>query len=617
MFIKKIKKKNGRTKKIYEYLHLVESVRTKDGPRQRLILNLGPIDIDPAQYGTLAKRIESILTGQKLLYELDNTIEKHARNAARQIFKKQAEEISLEEKTDFQNVDINSLEIQNPRSIGAEYICHSIWQELKLDNFFITHEVSINVIPLLKALVIGRLIEPASERHTQSWVENRSALYELTGNPLRSSLSSYYRGGDKIFALIDELEKYLSSREKDIFNLSEKMYFFDLTNSYFEGRAMANPKAKRGRSKEKRNDCKLITLGMIIDEMGFSKYSKIFPGNQSEPEILEGMIDELKINVPANGKKLTIVMDAGIATKKNIELLQEKGCHYIVVSRGKVNFEIDYKDMQVIKENTTKDVKIEVKRFENNGEAYILCRSNQKKNKEEGIRSRAENIFIEKLQYYKDGLAKPRRIKNYEKVIEVIGRLKEKYPKVAKLYQIDIIPEKNKSVSDKTLCAENIEWRKKEELYDKEIDSEGSYILRTDRSDLNDKEIWETYVMLTGIENSFKCMKSYLGLRPNFHQIEDRVDAHMFISVLAYHILNIIETCLQQKGDNRTWATIRDVMKTHERMTISFKSKDEQGLISKQFIRINSTLEPEQLEIYRKLNLNFVPLPKKKLQQQV
>ena len=123
--------------------------------------------------------------------------------------------------------------------------------------------------------------------------------------------------------------------------------------------------------------------------------------------------------------------------------------------------------------------------------------------------------------------------------------------------------------------------------------------------------------MLTGIEHSFKCMKSYLGLRPNFHQIEDRVDTHMFISVFAYHILNIIETRLQQKGDNRTWATIRDVMKTHERMTISFKSKDEQGLISKQFIRINSTLEPEQLEIYRKLNLNCVPLPKKKLQQQV
>lgn len=617
MFIKKIKKGNGRTKKVYEYLHLVESVRTEKGPRQRLILNLGALDIDPAQYSTLAKRIESILTGQGLLHEFDDQIEKHAQDAARQIFKKQAEEISLEENSDFQNVDINSFDIQNPGSLGPEYICHSIWQELELDNFFLTHDVSCNVIPLFKALVIGRLIEPASERHTKSWVENRSTLYELTGNPLRASLSSYYRAGDKIFALKDELEKYLSTREKDIFNLSEKMYFFDLTNTYFEGRAMANPKAKRGRSKEKRSDCKLVTLGMIIDEMGFSKYSKIFPGNQSEPATLEGMIDELENNVPLNGEKRTIVMDAGIATKKNIELLQKKGYHYIVVSRGKVNFEIDYNDMQVIKEKITKDVKIEVKRFEDNGEAYILCRSNQKKNKEEGIRSRIENIFIERLQYYKDGLAKPGRIKNYEKVIATIGRLKEKYSKIAKLYQIDIIPEKNKSMDDKTRCAENIEWKKKEELYDKEIDSEGCYILRTDRSDFNDKEIWETYVMLTRIEYAFKCMKSFLGIRPNFHQIENRVDTHMFISVFAYHILNIIETRLKQKGDNRTWATIRDVMKTHERMTISFKSKNEQGSISKQFIRLNSTLEPEQLEIYRKLNLNNIPLPRKKLFRQV
>ena len=119
--------------------------------------------------------------------------------------------------------------------------------------------------------------------------------------------------------------------------------------------------------------------------------------------------------------------------------------------------------------------------------------------------------------------------------------------------------------------------------------------------------------MLTRIEYAFKCMKSSLGLRPNFHQIEDRVDAHMFISVIAYHILNIIENRLRQKGDKRTWATIRDTMRTHERMTISFKSKNEEGSTSQQSIRINSTLEPEQLEIYRKLNLNCIPLSRKKL----
>ena len=167
------------------------------------------------------------------------------------------------------------------------------------------------------------------------------------------------------------------------------------------------------------------------------------------------------------------------------------------------------------------------------------------------------------------------------------------------------------------ICAINIKWEKKDSLYEKETEGEGSYILRTDRQDLSNKEIWETYIMLGRIEYAFKCMKSHLGLRPNFHQVEDRVDTHLFISVLAYHILNIIEYRLRYKGDHSSWATIRDRMRTHERVTISYRSKNEEGIIQQEFVRINSTLEPEQAEIYRKLGLNPDPLSRKKFLKQV
>lgn len=617
MFIKKVKKKNGRTNKIYEYLHLVESIRTENGPRQRLILNLGNIDLDESQNPLLAKRIEDILTGQGTFEKIDSKLEKQARIAANKIFKKQAKEINSDREENFQEVDVNSLEVEAPRSLGAEYICHSVWNELGMNDFFREHGVSDHVIPLLEALVVGRLVEPASERHTKTWVEERSALYELSRKPLRNSLNSYYRGCDTIYSLMDELEKHLLHKERDLFSLSETMFFFDLTNTYFEGKALSNPKAKYGRSKEKRSDCKLVTLGLVVDEMGFPKCSKMFPGNQFEGATLSDMIENLEENLcrtaddEPSGKSRTIVIDAGIATKENIASLKEKGYNYIAVNRNKPPFEKDFSDMKIVREDPDKGIKVEVKRFTRDDEAYVLCRSELKKTKESGVISRVEGLFLEKLEYYKKGLSISNRVKKYSKVIEIIGRLKEKYPKAAKLYQVEVIPENSKLPGASKINAIDITWKKKSD-YEKNREGEGNYVLRTNRIDLSDEEIWETYVMLTRIEYSFRCMKSSLGLRPVFHRIEKRVDTHLFISTVAYHILNVIEHRLRSKGDIRSWATIRDIMKTHQRITISYKAKNNDE-ISQEFLRVNSRVEPEHIEIYKNLGISDTPLPRKKL----
>ena len=179
---------------------------------------------------------------------------------------------------------------------------------------------------------------------------------------------------------------------------------------------------------------------------------------------------------------------------------------------------------------------------------------------------------------------------------------------------MEVIPEKNKAATDVNLLAEDIIWQKKKRLYEEEIEQEGSYILRSDRLDLSNADIWKTHVMLTQIESAFKSMKSFLGLRPNFHQKENRVDTHMFISVLAYHILHIIEYRLRQKGDNRSWRTICNILKTHERSTICYQTKDDAGEIHQQFVRVSSMLEPEHLEIYRKFKLSGNPLPRRRME---
>ena len=224
-----------------------------------------------------------------------------------------------------------------------------------------------------------------------------------------------------------------------------------------------------------------------------------------------------------------------------------------------------------------------------------------------------EQLFTERLEYYRVGLTVARRTKKYSKVMELVGKLKEKYPRAAKLYDVEVKPEADKPATDKSLKAVDIVWKEKEGKYDRETTQEGSYVLRTDRVDLGDEEIWGIYRMLGQIEYAFMCMKSSLGLRPNFHQKEERVDTHMFISVVAYHLLHVIESRLGAKGDRRKWATVCNVLRTHERMTIGYRVKEDDGSIEQKYVRVNSRLEPEHLEIYRMFGLSGVPLPRRRL----
>lgn len=614
MFIKRVTKTNGKTKKKYSYLYLVESVRTQNGPRQRLILNLGDLKIDSSQFTALARRIEDILTGRKSLFELDQNIERHARQAANKIFEKRARQIDAEIEEDFQLVDTKSLDVAKPRSLGAEYVCHTMWRQLGLDAVLRQCGISEHVLPLLQALVVGRVIEPGSERWTKRWVEELSALYEMSGTPLRHSLQSYYRGTDALYRCKEALERYLADRERDLFSLEENIVLYDLTNTYFEGRCAGNPKAAYGKSKEKRSDCKLATLGLVVDSEGFAKYSKIYPGNQTEADTFQQTVIELEQQLLL-GSKATIVLDAGVATKENIEWLELSEYRYVVVNRGKAPFEVSFDDMRIIKEDEKKGVKIEVKRYEQQGTLYILVKSEQKRLKEASMMGRVEQLLLDRLEYYKDGLGKKNHVKKYPKVVEMIGRLKEKYSRVAQLYEISVIPEKEGGKD--AVNAVDIRWKRKEDRYDEQIKNEGTYILRTNRCDLTDQQIWQTYIMLGRIETAFKDMKSHLGLRPNFHQKGDRVDAHMFISTLGYHLMHAIEHKLRLAGDSRSWWTIKTILRTHERVTIEYVSKDDEGSRYNNTVRVNSRLEPEHLEIYTKLGLSGKPLERRRLTYQI
>ena len=270
-----------------------------------------------------------------------------------------------------------------------------------------------------------------------------------------------------------------------------------------------------------------MTLGLVLDMQGFPKRSRIFDGNVSEPSTLETMIHGLSDgdNPQQSLLKPTIVMDAGIASEDNVQWLREHHYRYIVVSRRKkTEIPADVKMVPVKQDNKTKAVLVQAGLVYNKeaDEMELYCHSVDKEKKEESIKSQFQERFEAELVKTDKALNLKNGTKRYDKVIDRIGRLKEKFKRISHLYTITI----HKAADSEK--AKRITWVRKK---DRKVS--GVYCLRTCQKDLNEKKIWDIYTMLTDIEDAFRCMKSELGLRPNYHHIERRSDGHIFITVYS------------------------------------------------------------------------------------
>jgi len=600
MFIKTVKKRNKYSPKTFQYQYLVESVRTDKGPRQKFLLNLGKLTLPEVEWPLLAKRIEEILRGQEKLFEGNPEIERLATQYAQKLLRKyEAEYIESDEKH-YQSVDLDSLTNSKLRTIGAEYVSLSYLKKLELDKLLSECGFSDRDVEVASLLIIGRMVSPGSERHTHQWAQNISGLDELLGTDFSHlSLNTLYKANDMILENKSVIEKHLRDKERDLFALEEKIILYDLTNTFFEGQAAANPKAKFGHSKEKRSDCRLLTLGLVIDGKGFPKTSRVFAGNQSEPKTLLEMINTLREADPTQsdwpGEKPTVVIDAGLATEENLKELKPH-YHYICVSRKKL-MPPESDDFILIKDD--KKNKVEAQHITHNGEVFLYCKSHLKGKKEKAMQSRLEQLFEDNLKHIAESIHKKGCTKNYQKVCERIGRLKEKYSKIAKFYNI--------TVEEKDGLADKITWQYIKDESDQKFS--GSYYLRTDRSDLSEKEIWEIYTMLTELEDAFRALKSELDIQPLYHQKEGRSDAHIFITVVGYHILHSIRTRLKQVGLNYRWATIRKLLSTQGRVTTRLETESGKTI----YIRKCSEPEPFHKTIYDALNLDYVPCKSKRV----
>lgn len=599
-----IRKTTIQTKKgggqYYTY-RLVESRRTEKGVRQYTILNLGAdFSLSKEQWPDLSRRIKDILSGQKSLLPLSAELERMAQRYAALIIQstKQQDEID-NTSPDYREVDLNSLEAVRSRSVGAEYIALETFRLLDLDKKL--KELGFSGPQLAAAIgtIIGRACHPGSERATHGWLQNYSALGELISYDFEKiSQSRMYQIADKLFKHKTVLEKHLTEQECNIFNLKDTVTLYDLTNTYFEGRSSDNSLAAHGKSKEKRSDCPLVTLAVSLSCQGFIKHSQVFEGNVGEAGTLAKMLHGLEKDHDPNGlfrkEKPTVIMDAGIATEANVLWLKDNSYPYLVVSR-KRHREFNDEKAVVVKKDKNCTVKAQKVIDEETGEILLYCHSTQREKKEQAIKNRFAALLEEGLQKLNNGLHKKGRIKKYDKIIERIGRLKQKYPKSAAQYEI--LVEKDEKSGNATL----ITWDYQPTANTKNT-LPGVYCIRTSH-DWDEEKLWSTYTMLTEVEAVFRSLKSELGLRPIFHQQANRVSSHLFISVLAYHLVQAIRHRLKKSNINDSWEAIREQVGDHNRITVTVKCKNGDTV----HVRKSCRPEPRQQRIYDALGLPCHP----------
>lgn len=589
MYLRKTTKTHKR--KTYTNYLLVESQQTPKGPRQRIICSLGALAPAPREHWLdLAHRLEASLQGQSSFPPAEVPIETLVKKVRR------GRPTAAEESPTIA-VDPERVTMEEAREAGTVHAGHQVWQQLGLQEILQHAGLSDRACQLSEAMTLNRLIFPLSEHAMPDWMR-RTALADILGVDL-SSLhdDALYRNLDRLHPNRERIEAELTEREKTLFHLDDTLYLYDLTSTYFEGQAGSNPQAKRGYSRDKRPDCKQVLVGLVLDGDGFPKAHETFEGNRQDRTTVGEMLDQLE---KRTGRKAgsTVVVDRGMAYQEDLEQIRAHGHHYLVASRQSERnawlgeFELGDGWEEVVRTPSPRNPdqeksQVRIKRCQRGNEVYILCLSEGREEKDRAIRETHEQRLRKDLQALKTRVEKG-QLQEEKKIHQAIGRLQERYPRVARYYRMDYEGER------KTLT-----WQEDSEKKSIAEKLDGGYVLKTDRQDLTADEIWRTYILLTRVEAAFRAMKSPLLERPIFHHLEKRTQTHIFLCVLAYHLLVAIEKRFLDRGVHTSWWTLREQLSTHQVVTVVLPTRE--GKVLK--IRKGTTPEPIHREIYTTLQI--------------
>jgi hypothetical protein len=572
MFLKTtIKQKEGRE---YNHYRLCESYRDDGYIRNRTLLSIGELEaqLNENQIRLFNRRVNELYYGETtriLSVFKDEEVELLSLHYAAELKKAEAAVKADRKAQGIEEVHMDSLSNKDVREVGAEWLCLQACNQLKIREYLAGQGWRKEDISLALTHIISRAVNPASELKTVSLIKENSSVGELTGIDIQGlTKDSLYRISHKLYREKSGLESYLSLRTNDLFDLEDKIILYDLTNTYFEGRMNGSKLARFGRSKEKRSDAKIVVLAAVVNPEGFLKETEIFEGNLADPASLKTILDKLKTKrQKQTDAKQIVVMDAGIATEENLKMLKDESFDYLCVSRKRLK---DYKiirECPVLMEDKLHRP-IEVRQIELEGESdcFYHVKSKTKGLKEHSMETRSTQAFEKGIKEIRLSLEKKGGVKKLEKVWERIGRLKQKYPSVNRLYQI-VVNDNGKGTATQIICT-----RKPIETES----SHGVYFLRTSLSSSDEKTIWHIYNTIREIEATYRCLKTDLHLRPVFHKTDDAMMAHLHLGLLAYWLVSTIRYQLKQKRFTSEWREIVRIMNTQKVVTTTIRNTDDE-----------------------------------------
>lgn len=338
MYFKFSLRKHPDTGILSGYYRLVESYRNADNRVcHRTILNIGFMeDAAPEQLNKIQKHLTEKYEQKASLFDLeeDPIVRRYVEDFWNRIVSSKKLDIKSEQQLS-RMVDMDTIQHSNAREIGAENIAFRTWEKLQLTPLLLSAGFSAEDASLAATQVVSRAVYPASELKTVRWIKENSAVCELTGYDMdKITKDKLYKSALELYKVKDSLEKHLSKRTNELFDLQDKIILYDLTNTYFEGEKPNSKLAQYGRSKEKRKDAKLVVLALVVNVEGFIKYSSILEGNIADCNTLAAMIEKLSVHTCTG--PAVVVLDAGIATEENLHLIRNKGYSYLCVSRTKL-----------------------------------------------------------------------------------------------------------------------------------------------------------------------------------------------------------------------------------------------------------------------------------------
>ncbi len=681
-------------------LQLVENIHTHKGTRQRIVVSLGTYLHIPKQHRrTVARLVKERLLGQhsfieteaSLMVYVDKVVKKiqtegkwnSAISMAEKRSPKASEQASAPEPQGSPaaspspskltaEVFVDDVQHGCDRELGPLLIGHEFWNRLHFPTILAACGFMPSQITTAELSVLNRLIAQNSEHSIPDWLNTVAAEELLEVNVDQFGDDRFYRISDTLLKHQEEIETRLYQREQDLFNLSNSIFLYDLTNTYFEGSAAGNQKAEyNGNQKEKRRDCPQVVVALVVDSEGFIRRHRIFNGKMTDATSLKHVIVNLQKEFQ-DAPLPTLIFDRGVVSKENMELLDSYAngtLKYVIACRpdeesGFIDdfqtqpfCELEGRDPAKNKKNT-----VEIFLKELDGMLYLLCKSQGRKAKESAMRNNVEKKLEAALTNLSTQIHNGKE-NDPVKIERRIGRMKQRYSSVAKYFTITYthrefsysrtldsssndmkfpkrLANSLQTLKDKAdsnaisfpalnkrltaiaakypqayssllihLKQPQLSWETIDEIEEKERKLDGNYLLKTNRTDLQKHQIWHLYMTLSRMENAFRNLKSYLGLRPLYHQKETRVDGHIFISIQAYHLLHAIEYNLRQQGEHSRWATIKRVVSTHRYSTIQLPTVSGKVIN----IRKPGIAEGIHQEIYQKLGVDSIHLPTQKI----